>query len=705
MARILSLPLALGLIAVGGFGLLASLAPDAAPTDAARDGLYALHRALVDAQVPLPRDGPRRLEEWVAGPVLRYALLPLGLALLAFVAGLVGGGQAPPAPREGEAPDSRERAAPDKRAARKLVKQAQALKKQGRAGEAGELLWSHDLLEEAAAIFIEAGEFVRAAEIRHDQNRFLESAELHLQGESYESAGAIFAQQEEWARAADCYLKADHKSVAAEMFEKAEMYREAARCYRETEFMRHAAAMFVKCKQWLPAAECLERVFVEEGGKATMDPKKAAELAKLVRQAGKLFLKAGEPERAYKMFDRGDCSLEAGEVASRLGDHEAAAAHFRQAGEFEQAANALREAGQPKEAARLLGQHLRDRGDNERATGLLEEAGDHMEAGDLYRSLEQYERAGACYEEHHGYAQAAEMFQLAGLRERAGEAFERAGRFTEAAECFALAGQPQREAELLEQAGEYLQAGETYHREGLDDAAIPVLQKVAQDAEGFGRAAAILGEIFAARGQLPLAITKLQQAIGDSELTRDSVGGFYRLATIYHEDGKHREALELYEKVLAFDYHYADVESRLAEVRELVAEQAPPATSTNPPAEPGAPPAIRVASAEEGRYRIIGELGRGGMGIVYKVQDTVLDRIVAFKVLPQALTGNPQAINNFMREAQAAAKLNHPNIVTVYDTGEQDGHYYIAMEYVEGTTLKEILRRKGAIAPAGVLHV
>jgi len=93
------------------------------------------------------------------------------------------------------------------------------------------------------------------------------------------------------------------------------------------------------------------------------------------------------------------------------------------------------------------------------------------------------------------------------------------------------------------------------------------------------------------------------------------------------------------------------------------------------------------------------------MGIVYKVQDTVLDRLVAFKVLPQALTENPQAITNFMREAQAAAKLNHPNIVTVYDTGEQAGRYYIAMEYVEGTTLKEILRRRGAISPSGILHV
>ncbi len=93
------------------------------------------------------------------------------------------------------------------------------------------------------------------------------------------------------------------------------------------------------------------------------------------------------------------------------------------------------------------------------------------------------------------------------------------------------------------------------------------------------------------------------------------------------------------------------------------------------------------------------------MGIVYKAKDTTLDRLVAYKVLPDSLKENPQALKNFLREAQAAAKLNHPGIVTVYDTGEQDGRYYIAMEYVDGTTLKEILRRRVKIPPSGIFHI
>ncbi len=704
LGRILSFPLALLTLVLGSFGLVSSYGADGELAYQARRLLQDLTRMGIDQGVGLPRNFATSLEESLAGPVLRFVLVPAGLVLLAFALGLIGGGnvEIPEAESSEDDAGNDKKTSADRRTLKKVIKQAKALKRRGDLLEAADLLWDHELLDEAAKLFIDGGEFGRAAEIRHDQNRFLESAELHLQAENFEAAGSIFGQQEEWARAADCYLKCEHKSVAAEMFEKGGEFREAAQCYRETEYMRHAAAMYVKCKDWRLAAECLETVFVEEGGNAGLDPKRAADMSKLVRQAGKLFLKAGDPDKALEIFIRGGCAFEAGEVSVRLGDHESAAIHFRQAGEVERAAESLRVSGQAADAARLLGQHLRDAGEHVRAAELLEEAGDHMEAGDLYRSLEQFEKAGECYETQNGFAQAAEMFQLAGDRERAGDCFERAGRFTEAAECFALAGLALREAELLEKAGDFLRAGETFHAEGLDDEAICVLQKVPPADEDFGRAAAILGDIFASRGQLSLAITKLQQAIGDTELTRDSIDGYYKLATIYQEDGKIRDSVEIFEKVMAFDYHYRDVEERLALARARVLEEEPLAAASD---ESEAASAGGGGASDGNRYQIVGELGRGGMGIVYKVQDTVLDRIVAFKVLPRALTENPQAITNFMREAQAAAKLNHPNIVTVYDTGEQQGRFYIAMEYVEGTTLKEILRRRGAISPSGILHV
>src|ERR1700709_1390441 len=123
---------------------------------------------------------------------------------------------------------------------------------------------------------------------------------------------------------------------------------------------------------------------------------------------------------------------------------------------------------------------------------------------------------------------------------------------------------------------------------------------------------------------------------------------------------------------------------------------------TDPPGPPGA----RLLGR---RYELGGLLGHGGMAEVYLAADTRLGRDVAIKVLRSDLARDPSFLTRFRREAQSAASLNHPMIVAVYDTGQDNGVTpplpYIVMEYVQGRTLREILHSEGRITPQRALEI
>lgn len=97
------------------------------------------------------------------------------------------------------------------------------------------------------------------------------------------------------------------------------------------------------------------------------------------------------------------------------------------------------------------------------------------------------------------------------------------------------------------------------------------------------------------------------------------------------------------------------------------------------------------------RYQIIKSIGEGGMANVYLAFDTILERNVAVKVLRGDLANDEKFVRRFQREALSASSLSHPNIVEVYDVGEDDGIYYIVMEYIEGKHLKQLLKRRGKL--------
>src|SRR5579864_8607549 len=121
----------------------------------------------------------------------------------------------------------------------------------------------------------------------------------------------------------------------------------------------------------------------------------------------------------------------------------------------------------------------------------------------------------------------------------------------------------------------------------------------------------------------------------------------------------------------------------------------PSQSSPKPAKEPPGntePPLKKV-----GKYEIQKKIGAGGMGAVYLAMDSTLRRLCALKVLPKDKANNPTLVKRFKAEARSAANLRHENIVAIYETGEADGHLYIALEYVEGTDVANLVHKRGMI--------
>src|SRR5215472_15670713 len=116
-------------------------------------------------------------------------------------------------------------------------------------------------------------------------------------------------------------------------------------------------------------------------------------------------------------------------------------------------------------------------------------------------------------------------------------------------------------------------------------------------------------------------------------------------------------------------------------------------------------PELATGTLIDGRYRVVSRLGAGGMADVFLAEDEQLGRKVALKLLYQRFADDPGFVERFRREAQAAAGLQHPNVVSVYDRGSFDGTYYIAMEYLEGRSLKQLIRQEAPLEPIRAIDI
>jgi serine/threonine-protein kinase len=189
------------------------------------------------------------------------------------------------------------------------------------------------------------------------------------------------------------------------------------------------------------------------------------------------------------------------------------------------------------------------------------------------------------------------------------------------------------------------------------------------------------------RGWSALAVDTLESALGDASVNDSNLELWYALARAHDEQGELETASDILDRILALRFDYREADSWQKRLVQQIEQRGEP-----------------DASFDGERYVLGKLLGKGGMGAVYKARDCLLERDVAYKVLPESTANDRKALDQLLQEARSAAALNHPNIVTIHDVGVADGRAFISMELVDGNSYAAILRREMRLAISDVLH-
>ncbi|MFO0690996.1 MAG: protein kinase [Myxococcota bacterium] len=375
-------------------------------------------------------------------------------------------------------------------------------------------------------------------------------------------------------------------------------------------------------------------------------------------------------------------------------------------GDLTSAARALERDGQAALGYRLLAIKYERDGELARAADFYESAGDPLAAARLRLAQGEFGRAASLFEQGESWLEAAEAHLKDEQVLRAGECYERVLDYERAIRCYRECGAIDRWLTALERYGRVFEAAQLAIEHGQRPRAIRLLQLVDATDPDFREACGLLADAFETEGHYDLAAAKLDEHIATFRPAYAPADTYARLAGCWEQAGHTERALGILEDLRRREPTYPNIASRIellrkqrsasghvfGAARERIADRTQDGAST--------------AFVGEVRYELLEEIGRGGMGVVYRARDTRLGRIVALKRLPEGLRRHhPRALQFFLREAQSAARLNHPNIVTVFDADQQDGQFFITMELLEGQPLHTILRERGQLSAANVVGI
>jgi len=403
-----------------------------------------------------------------------------------------------------------------------------------------------------------------------------------------------------------------------------------------------------------------------------------------------LYTQLNELEKAYNLLIKYGKFEKAAEVAIKMNRISDAAQNFERAQQPLRAAEMYEQLGQPKIAYLLRGENAFAKGSTLEAAEWFLKGEDYTRAAELFEWDKKFTKAAHCYFMNQNFLGAAENYLKDNNEEEAAKMFEMGREWKMAANISLKYGKFQKAGELYENAQEYFKAGSSFIKVDDDRRALANFQLVPVDSPDFNAAITHMANIFLKNRKPQLVIEKIEKLLGENPIDKSNIEWFYVLGQAYENAGNFRKAFEIYQMILTEDYSFRDVHQKIKDVENLIQKYKEMEL-------------ISEDSIE--RYRIVEKIGEGGMGVVFKAEDTVLKRIVALKILNKTLVADKRNLERFFSEARSTASLTQANIVTVYDVGQIKDDYFISMEYIEGENFMNLIRRKKVFSPSQVIFI
>lgn len=590
------------------------------------------------------------------------------------------------------------------RATRQLIKKYENA---GNLTAAADVLFDGNKLEEAAELYLMADNPIRAAEALERAGNTQKAVALFKKAGAGQMAGDAYMRRGQFALAAREYHTAGINEKAAECFLKANDFRAAGDLYRDLDRPAVAGDAYERLGDRAAAAEMYARHFNAQFDMARGELKNLTEAREYAARAATIWEESGRSADAAALLRKAGYPKRAAELYTQLGQIEEAARIYIESGRPQYAAKLYDSVGEQDKALKFRAEAKLQAGDKRGAAEDYAAAGVHIRAAELYNEIEERALAAECFDKAGDSRMAADIYKGIGDKPRAAAAFEKAGDYDQAATLYRELADQKSELRAVKAANNFYRVGEIMLANQRLEDALAAFQRVEPHDGRYEQANIAQGDILRELNRHDVAFAKYRVALGDKTPGKGSIDLLYRMALTAEAGGSPLQALQLYEQIIGIDYYFRDAGERAVRLRAgagvegMLAAAVPPGMSVaaqafrDPKSRVAKPEGAGAAPAAEGRYKIEDEIARGGMGIVYRATDTVLERTVAYKILSSNLKSNETAVKYFLREARAAAKMAHPNIVTVFDAGEQGGEYYMAMELVEGQTLKSLVTRQG----------